>query len=194
VAEDSGLIEQIDWQVFRHACEAACELLASGQFVAVNVTPRLLRLRDFDTRLLQLLEAAGLPPTALRIELTEDALFGDPESIAAVLQRLQAAGVEAVLDDFGAGVSALGCVHDLPLRMVKIDREVIAQLERSSAPRGRATVGAVLALTQALGLDAVAEGIETDAQREFLTRMGCRYGQGHLYGRAEPLAHWLERR
>ena len=194
VAEDSGLIEQIDWQVFRRACEGARELLAPGQFIAVNVTPRLLRLRDFDRRLLQLLEDAGLPPAALRIELTEDALFGDPDAVAAVLHRLRAAGVEAVLDDFGTGVSALGSVHQLPLRMVKIDREVIAQLDRSHARRGHATVGAVLALTRALGMESVAEGVETDAQRAFLSRMGCRYGQGHLFGRAQPLAHWLERR
>ena len=191
VAEDSGLIEQIDWQVFRQACEGARELLVPGQFVAINVTSRLLRLRDFDQRLLALLDASGLPPTALRIELTEHALFGDPDSVAAVLRRLRAAGVEAVLDDFGGGVSSLGSVHELPLRMVKIDREVIAQLDRGNAQRGRATVGAVLALTQALGLDAVAEGVETEAQRAFLWRMGCRFGQGHLFGRAQPLAHWL---
>ena len=193
VAEDSGLIEQIDWQVFRHACEGARDLLSPGQFVAVNVTPRLLRLRDFDHRLLQLLETTGLAPTALRVELTEHALFGDPDAVAAVLRRLRAAGVEAVLDDFGKGVSALGSVHELPLRMVKIDREVIAQLDRGNPQRGCATIGAVLALTQALGLDAVAEGVETDAQRDFLTRMGCRYAQGHLFGRAQPLAFWLQR-
>jgi diguanylate cyclase (GGDEF)-like protein len=194
VAEDSGLIEQIDWQIFRQACEGACELLVPGQFVAVNVTPRLLRLRDFDGRLLRLLEATGLAPSALRIELTEHALFGDPESVASVLRRLRAAGVEAVLDDFGSGISALGAVHELPLRMVKIDREVIAQLDRGNSQRGRATVGAVLALTQALGLDAVAEGVETDPQRAFLSQMGCRYGQGHLFGRAQPLAFWLDQR
>jgi len=193
VAEDTGLIEQIDWQVFRHACEGARELLAPGQFVAVNVTPRLLRLRDFDSRLLQLLESTGLAPSALRIELTERALFGDPDAVTAVLRRLRAAGVEAVLDDFGKGVSALGSVHELPLRMVKIDREVIAELDRGNSQRGSATVGAVLALTQALGLDAVAEGVETDGQRELLTRMGCRYGQGYLFGRAQPLAFWLQR-
>jgi predicted signal transduction protein with EAL and GGDEF domain len=192
VAEDSGLIEQIDWQIFRQACEGARELLTPGQFMAVNVTPRLLRLRDFDCRLLQLLATTGLAPSSLRIELTEHALFGDPDSVAAVLRRLRAAGVEAVLDDFGTGTSALGAVHDLPLRMVKIDREVIAQLDRGNPQRGRATVGAVLALTQALNLDAVAEGIETEPQREFLSSMGCRFGQGHLFGRAQPLAHWLE--
>ena len=194
VAEDTGLIEQIDWQVFRQACEGARELLLPGQFVAVNVTPRLLRLRDFDTRLLALLDDSGLPRTALRIEVTEDALFGDPESVTAILRRLRAAGVETVLDDFGTGTSALGSVHAFPLRMVKIDREVIAQLDRGASHRGRATVGAVLALTQALGLDAVAEGVETDTQRAFLSRMGCRYGQGHLFGRAQPLAFWLQRR
>ncbi|NUS37522.1 MAG: EAL domain-containing protein [Lysobacter sp.] len=194
VAEDSGLIEQIDWQVFRHACDGARQLLLPGQFVAINVTQRLLRLRDFDIRLLKLLDDSGLPRTALRIEVTEDALFGDPESVAAILRRLRAAGVETVLDDFGTGTSALGSVHAFPLRMVKIDREVIAQLDRGVSHRGRATVGAVLALTQALGMDAVAEGVETDTQRAFLSRMGCRYGQGHLFGRAQPLAFWLQRR
>ncbi|HSR63984.1 MAG TPA: EAL domain-containing protein, partial [Xanthomonadaceae bacterium] len=117
-----------------------------------------------------------------------------PESVSAILRRLRAAGVEAVLDDFGAGTSALGSVHEFPLRMVKIDREVIAQLDRGNPNRGRATVGAVLALTQALGMDAVAEGVETDVQRAFLSRMGCVYGQGHLFGRAQPLAFWLQRR
>ena len=128
------------------------------------------------------------------LEVTEEALFGDPESVTAILRRLRAAGVEAVLDDFGSGTSALGSVREFPLRMVKIDREVVAQLDDPHARRGRATVGAVLALTQALGLDAVAEGVETDAQRDFLSRMGCRYGQGHLFGRAQPLAFWLQGR
>ncbi len=194
VAEDSGVIEQIDWQVFRQACASARTLLLPGQFVAINVTPRLLRLRDFDRRLLRLLEDSGLAPSALRIEVTEEALFGDPESVTAILRRLRAAGVEAVLDDFGSGTSALGSVREFPLRMVKIDREVVAQLDDPHARRGRATVGAVLALTQALGLDAVAEGVETDAQRDFLLRMGCRYGQGHLFGRAQPLAFWMQGR
>jgi len=190
VAEDSGLIEAIDWRMFQLSCECARELVRDDQFITINVSPRLFRHDDFDARLLGLVGKTGFEPGRLRIEVTEGTLLGDPEAVAGVLQRLRDACVEAALDDFGTGYSSLGYVHRFPLKMIKIDRSFIAPIGAAASPRSWAVVGAILALARSLGLEVVAEGIETQAQREALLSMGCAFGQGYLFGRAQPMSHW----
>ena len=194
VAEDSGLIEAIDWRMFQLACESARDLVDADQFITINVSPRLFRHDDFDARLLELVGGTGFDPARLRIEVTEGTLLGDPDAVAGVLQRLREACIESALDDFGTGYSSLGYVHRFPLKMIKIDRSFIAPIGTSASPRSWAVVGAILALARSLGLEVVAEGIETEAQREALLSMGCVYGQGYLFGRAQPISHWLENR
>lgn len=192
VAEDSGLIEAIDWRMFRLALECSRELVRDGAYITLNVSPRLFQQGDFDRQLLDLTQDIGFDAKHLRLEVTEGTLLGDPEAMAAVLKRLREANIEAALDDFGTGYSSLGHVHRFPLKMIKIDRSFVAPFADGVSPRSSAVIGAILALGHALGVEIVAEGIETQHQREVLTAMGCDYGQGYLFGRPQPVLHWLE--
>ncbi|MGI8561752.1 MAG: bifunctional diguanylate cyclase/phosphodiesterase [Luteimonas sp.] len=192
VAEDSGLIEAIDWKMFRLALQAGGELVGEDRFVTLNVSPRLFQRDDFDRRLLALTAELGFDPGRLRLEVTEGTLLHDPEAVVAVLHRLRDVRIEAALDDFGTGYSSLGQVHRFPLKMIKIDRSFVAPFaEGSSVPRSCAVIEAILALGSALGIEILAEGIETEGQREALSGMGCKYAQGYLFGRPAPAAHWL---
>jgi diguanylate cyclase (GGDEF)-like protein len=194
VAEDSGLIEAIDWCMFRLALDCSRELVRDGGYITLNVSPRLFQQEDFDRQLLALTTDLGFDPACLRLEVTEGTLLGDPEAMVAVLQRLREANVEAALDDFGTGYSSLGHVHRFPLKMIKIDRSFITPFSADVSPRSSAVIEAILALGHALGVEIVAEGIETEYQREVLTAMGCDYGQGYLFARPQPVGHWLRER
>ena len=190
VAEQTGLIESIDWHLYGLACEAGAPLVREGGYLTLNVSPRHFAHSDFDRSLMALLGRTGYDPAKLRIEVTESTLLGDPAAVASVLQRLKDAGVGTALDDFGTGYSSLGHVHRFPLCMVKIDQSFIGELDRAQPSRSVAIVDAVLSLGRALDLDVVAEGVETDAQRQVLIAMGCVYGQGYHFGRPAPAAHW----
>ena len=191
VAEDSGLIEAIDWRMFRLALECSRNLTRDGSFVTLNVSPRLFQHDDFDRRLLDLTKEVNFDPARLRLEVTEGTLLGDPEAVVAILRRLRDANIEAALDDFGTGYSSLGHVHHFPLKMIKIDRSFITPFAAGVAPRSSAVIEAILALGHALGIEIVAEGIETEYQRSALTALGCVYGQGYLFARPQPAEHWL---
>lgn len=190
VAEESGLIEAIDWHMYRQTCTAAAALVAGGGYVSINISPRHFQYEDFDQRLLELLRETGFPPAQLRIEVTESALLGDPEAAARILQRLQEAGIGAALDDFGTGYSSLSYVHRFPLKAIKIDRSFISGLGQADARRSLAIIEAVQGLARSLNLDVVAEGVETEAQRQALRVAGCAYAQGFLFGRPHPAGHW----
>lgn len=192
VAEDSGLIEPIDWQMFRQAMICSRDLVGDGRFITLNVSPRLFQRPGFDTRLLALTRELDFDPGNLRLEVTEGMLLGDPDAMVEVLMRLRAARIEAALDDFGTGYSSLGHVHRFPLKMIKIDRSFIAPLSGEDSGRSCAVVEAVLALGRSLGLEIVAEGVETEGQRDRLSAMGCEYAQGYLFGRPQPAHVWLD--
>ena len=191
MAEDSGLIGPIDWRMFRLSLEAGRALVGEGRYLTLNVSPRLFSQNDFDKRLLELVDEIGFDPHALRLEVTEGTLLGDPENVVAMLHRLRERGVDAALDDFGTGYSSLGHVHRYPLKMIKIDQSFVAPFANGVAPRSSAVIEAILALGHALGTEIVAEGVENDAQWNALRAMGCPYGQGFRFARPAPLGHWL---
>jgi diguanylate cyclase (GGDEF)-like protein len=190
VAQDCGLIEAIDWQMYRLACEAGRELVRDGGFITVNIAPLHFQNDDFDERLLQVTTETGFEPGKLRIEVTEGTLLGDPEAVARILARLREACIESALDDFGTGYSSLGYLHRFPLKMIKIDRSFVDPLGRDSSQRSSVIVSAILALAHSLGLEVIAEGIETEGQRNALLEMGCVYGQGYLFGHPQPAQYW----
>ncbi|MUV13509.1 putative bifunctional diguanylate cyclase/phosphodiesterase [Noviluteimonas gilva] len=196
VAEDSGLVGQIDWRMFRLALEAARPMVCESRdgvlrYLTLNVSPRLFLHTDFDKRLLELVDEIGFDSTALRLEVTEGTLLGDPENVVAMLHRLAERGVEAALDDFGTGYSSLGHVHQFPLKMIKIDQSFVAPFANGVPSRSSALIEAILALGNALGTEIVAEGVETDAQWAVLRAMGCVYGQGYRFAYPAPAGHWL---
>ncbi len=177
-AEENGCIEQIDWQMFSMACEQA-QRLPESTYVSINVSARRLRVPDFDAIALRTIEASGLAPQRVRLEVTEGALLDQPEQMRSILLRLRKAGVLVQLDDFGTGYSSLSYLHRFPIYSLKIDRSFIADLSaESSSP---AVVKAIIALAESLGVEVIGEGIETPAQRDALIGMGCTIGQGFLY-------------
>ncbi|AGG90579.1 bifunctional diguanylate cyclase/phosphodiesterase [Rhodanobacter denitrificans] len=194
LAEDSGLIETIDWHLFELSCRLLLQHERNDSFMTVNVSALHLRHAHFDRRLIQLLEHIGLPPSRLVVEVTEGALLDNPEHVRATLERLRAIGIGAALDDFGTGYSSLSYLHSLPLRILKIDRAFVQELDKGANTSSTTVVAAILALARALNIQVIAEGIETPAQRDALMAMGCEMGQGYLLGRPAPIAHWRESR
>ncbi len=194
VAEAGGLLESLDWQLYEDVFRIVPSLLQDEQCVHVNVSPRHFLSGDFDTRLLALMRRYGVRAAQLRIEITEDVLVDNPERVGAGIDRLRAAGVHTALDDFGTGYSSLGYLHRFGFHTIKLDRSFIADLGSDGGSVASAVVRAVVDLSRALGLDVIAEGIETDAQRHAVQALGCGFGQGWLLGRPAPAAAWIDAR
>ncbi|MEO8779549.1 MAG: EAL domain-containing protein [Rhodanobacter sp.] len=187
IAEDSGLIESIDWRMFELSCERLQQRDRTDTFMTINVSALHLRHDDFDVRLLQLLKRTGLAPSRLVVEVTEGVLLDNPESVRDTLERLREVGIGAALDDFGTGYSSLSYLHSLPLRILKIDRAFVQELDKGANTNSTTVVAAVLALARALDIDVIAEGIETEMQYAALHAMGCDMGQGYWIGRPAPI-------
>ncbi len=181
VGEDSGLIEQVDWLLYARVIQDMATWNNDG-YVSVNVSPRHFRSADFAERLLGLLEGSNVDPARLRIEITEVALFDDAPRALRTLSDLRRHGVLALLDDFGTGFSALSYLHHFPIECLKIDRSFINGLS-TAQPESLAVIRAILALAGTLNIDTIAEGIETEAQRDALIGLGCESGQGYLFAR-----------
>jgi EAL domain-containing protein (putative c-di-GMP-specific phosphodiesterase class I) len=192
IVQDNGSIEAIDWKMFEMSCKLATTLDPEHgrAFLTINVSPQHFRHADFDASLLALVERCGLPPSRLIIELHEGSMIDHPDRVRATIERLRAAGIGAALDDFGTGYSSLSYLHTFPLRMLKIDRSFVVGLDREAQNNSAKVVAAVIAMANALGMDVVAEGIETTEQRDALMALGCELGQGYLLGRPAPIARW----
>ena len=186
VGEDSGLIEQVDWLLYDRVIASMCN--HPDGYVTINVSPRHFRYEDFAERLLKMIDAAGANPSRLRIEITEVAVLDDAPRALRMLNVLRERGVLALLDDFGTGFSALSYLHRFPIHALKIDRSFVAGLDGETRAESLALVRAILALAGTLGIDTIAEGIETIVQRDTLTELGCLYGQGFLFGRPDANA------
>ncbi|HXA43075.1 MAG TPA: EAL domain-containing protein [Candidatus Solibacter sp.] len=180
LAEQSVLILELDQWVLRRACRDAGSWMLPLR-VAVNVSARTLDSERFSQVVGEALLDGDLSPSRLEIEITETAAAGAASRAAATLSELRQWGVRIAIDDFGTGHSALSRLSAFPVDTVKIDRAFTAQL--SSGPSGEAMVRAIIAISSALGLAVVAEGVETEAQMEFLRNNGCGGLQGFLLGR-----------
>jgi EAL domain-containing protein (putative c-di-GMP-specific phosphodiesterase class I)/PAS domain-containing protein len=186
VAEQTGLIHELgDW-VLGAVCAQQVAWAARGlrPHISFNVSPSQLRRDDFLERVRDRIAAAGADPALLTVELTESSTLEDPALAEEVVRGLDALGLRIALDDFGTGYSSLSRLRELPVATLKIDRSFMRDVpERAEAS---AVVTAILQLAVALGRTAVAEGVETEAQREFLTREGCPLAQGFLLGTPAP--------
>jgi diguanylate cyclase (GGDEF)-like protein len=153
--------------------------------VAVNAAAAEFRSGRFAEHLLSRLAAVGIPPERLQIEVTETVFLGrGAEHVERALQTLSASGIRIALDDFGTGYASMSNLKRFPVDALKIDRSFVHELQLN--PEDGAIVDAVISLGRSLNMEVVAEGIETAAQRDFLTALGCTTGQGFLYGRATP--------
>ena len=179
LVEEYGLINVLTDQVFRKAFRSA-PLLPAPLFLSVNISPIQLRDLSLPNRIRQMAEEEGFPMDRLTVEITESALMVDLEAAGAIARELKAMGCRLALDDFGTGYSCLSHLQGLPFHILKIDRSFVHSMTRTR--ESRKIVAAVVGLAHTLCLDAVAEGIETAEQAEILLRLGCRLGQGWLYG------------
>ncbi len=189
IAEDSGLIEPIGGWVQETACSQALgwhELRPDQRplDVAVNLSARQVAHRDLADSVREILNRTGLDPVNLRLEVTESVLVEESASATATLEALSEIGVRLVLDDFGTGYSSLAYLNRFPFDALKIDRSFVDGL--GVEQERTAIVEAVIGMARALSLDAIAEGVENEAQLSELRRLGCDFAQGHLFSR--PLA------
>jgi len=187
-AESAGLILDIDRWVLRQACaEAARWRTQLPEFkVHVNISAGHITSGTLYRDVTVALAAAGLPPDALILELTETALVSDTDTAGRVLTELANIGVQVALDDFGTGYSSLKYLRSLPIHTIKIDQAFISGLGDGGA--NDAVTRAVLDLARTLGLHQVAEGIETVAQASILKALDCEFGQGFYFARPMPAA------
>jgi diguanylate cyclase (GGDEF)-like protein/PAS domain S-box-containing protein len=197
VAEETGLILPLgSWVLDRALSDIAAwrrlSPTAPMLHVGVNVSARQVRSPGFVGQVLDALARRGVPPGAVLLEITETALLADDVQVADDLADLRAHGVRIALDDFGTGYSSLDYLRVHPVDVVKIDRSFIDGMDRD--PRQADLVAAMVELARAIGLEVIAEGVETAAQRAALVRAGCRLGQGFLYSAAIPaddVVDWL---
>jgi diguanylate cyclase (GGDEF)-like protein/PAS domain S-box-containing protein len=184
IAERSDLIDRIGAFVLEQACRDGSWWARAGHpmTVAVNVSATQLR----DERVCDMIRTAlydsGLAPELLVVEITETAVMESAGRAMETLAAIRELGVQVALDDFGTGYSSLAFLKSVPADIVKIDRSFVVDIEQS--PTDRDIVGAVIHLAGALGLTVVAEGIETEGQRQILRRLGCTHAQGFLWSRA----------
>ena len=183
IAEEAGLIEEIGAHVLEFACLAAVQL-PSNVSTSVNVSARQFVGRDFQARVDAALALSGLDPGRLWLELTESAVLEAVDSAARCFESLRAAGVKLAIDDFGTGYSNFLQLRNFEVDLVKIDMTFTAGL--ADVARDRELAGTMISMGHAMGLQVVAEGVETTAQRDILQDLGCDQGQGYLYGRPSP--------
>ncbi|NII11949.1 GGDEF and EAL domain-containing protein [Oleiagrimonas sp. C23AA] len=193
VAEESGLILDIGRWVLQQACRQAVLWAGQGHRLrmAVNVSPLQLRHPRFIAVLEEVLTESGLDAAQLTLELTERTLIERDADMIERLKRIRALGVELSLDDFGTGYCGLAYLKGLPVDTLKIDRAFVRDLAEDTADQ--ALVAAILQLSQTLGKNVVAEGVEHAAQAHHLLRLGCHRMQGFLFGMPEAADAWQSR-
>jgi EAL domain-containing protein (putative c-di-GMP-specific phosphodiesterase class I) len=186
LAEESRLILPLGEWVLREACAQGRRWLDAGLplRVAVNVSPRQFQQRNFAGAVEAALEASGLPPQLLEIELTESAALQNADAAAVTLSALRQRGCRVAIDDFGTGYSSLIYLRRFSLSSVKIDGSFVRDAPHD--PSDAAIVRAVISLGRSLNLEVVAEGVETPEQLAFLRLHDCEIVQGYLLGKPTP--------
>lgn len=187
IAEETDLIVALGEWVLRQACTELAAWRAAGHRdvrLAVNCSAIELSRPGFAERVISVLSESGLPGSALEIEITENVLMHDVEVVAEMLHRMSGYGISISIDDFGTGYSSLSYLNQFPIHRLKIDRSFVRRIGDQS--RGDSIVSAIIAMARSLEIEIIAEGVETEIQRRFLTDRGCDVLQGFLYSPAIP--------
>jgi diguanylate cyclase (GGDEF)-like protein/PAS domain S-box-containing protein len=188
VAEESGIILAIGRWVFEQACRQLAAWRDQGRTMvklSVNVSARQFVDPDFCDHLLRTLERFQIEPPFLEIELTESTVMSDPDMAIKQLLRIRWNNTPVSVDDFGTGYSSLSYLQRLPVHAIKIDRSFVHQVDQEAG--NAAIVGAIIGIAQALGMDSIAEGVETESEERYLNAAGCHLAQGYRYARPLPL-------
>jgi diguanylate cyclase (GGDEF)-like protein/PAS domain S-box-containing protein len=189
IAEESGSILKLGEWVLREACKEAASW-PNPLAISVNLSPAQFRHGNLPALVHAILLETGLAAHRLVLEITEGVLIEDFEFALTILRQLKSLGVQIAIDDFGIGYSSLSYLHTFPLDKIKIDQSFIAGYART--PRSAAIIRAVIGLGKGLGLPVLAEGVETQAQLEFLAGESCSEVQGYLLGRPQPISHYKD--
>ena len=189
LAEESGLILPIGQWVLETACDRlalwAQQPELAHLYIAVNISAYQFRHKDFVEQVMNAVTRSGIQPQRLKLELTESMLVHDIDDVIAKMVALRDAGIGFALDDFGTGYSSLAYLKRLPLDQLKIDQSFIRDILLD--PDDAAIARMIISLGDSLGLSVIAEGVETEAQRQMLSGQGCRTYQGYLFSRPLPL-------
>jgi len=186
VAEETGIILPLGLWILREACHQmrTWQMQFSDRCpktISVNLSAKFFVRPDLIERIDEILRESGLEPQNLRLEITESQIIDNVESAVQVLSQLKAKGIHLSMDDFGTGYSSLSYLHRLPFDTLKIDRSFISQLGPSG--ENSEIIRTIVLLARNLGLDVVAEGVETAEQLTQLQAIGCEYGQGYFFAR-----------
>jgi diguanylate cyclase (GGDEF)-like protein len=197
LAEDTGLIVQIGMSILKRACQQLAKWQwkspANRQlFMSVNLSSKQLAQAALVNQIRETLEETHIDPRHLKLEITESAVMENAESAVQLLRRLKALGVQLSIDDFGTGYSSLGYLQRFPVDILKIDRSFIGHI--GEAAENIEIVRTIISLAENMGMEVVAEGIETLSQLSQLRRLNCRFGQGYLFSRpvdAASIDAWI---
>jgi diguanylate cyclase (GGDEF)-like protein/PAS domain S-box-containing protein len=189
LAEESGLIIALGEWALREACREAASWPIPLQ-IAINLSPVQFQHGDLAALVHSVLLETGIKPSRLELEITEGVLISDFSRAVSILRRLKTLGVRIAMDDFGTGYSSLSYLQAFPFDKIKIDRAFISNLEHN--PQSEAIIRAVIGLGRGLDLPITAEGVETQAQLDFLVRESCQEIQGYFIGRPRPIANYAE--
>lgn len=192
LAEQTGLILPIGEWVFEQACLQLKQWEGRAETrpltLAVNVSAHQFRQPDFVEQISRQVNKSGIDPAKLKLELTESVVLMHIDEAIESMQALKQLGITFSLDDFGTGFSSLSYLKRLPLDQIKIDQSFVRDILHDH--NDAAIVRAILAMSRSLGLNVIAEGVETDAQRAFLLQHGCQQFQGYLFGKPLPIEEW----
>jgi diguanylate cyclase (GGDEF)-like protein/PAS domain S-box-containing protein len=192
VAEETGLIRDLGWWNLREACRQMSEWRSqyreySDLTMSVNLSPKQFLQPNLVSDVQKLLAELHLAPNALRLELTESTVMGDPSAAITMLEQIKALGISLAIDDFGTGYSSLSYLHRFPLDTLKIDRSFISGIgDGNNSNDGTEIARTILPMASNLHLEVVAEGVETLEQVALLKRLHCKYGQGFYFSRPVP--------
>jgi EAL domain-containing protein (putative c-di-GMP-specific phosphodiesterase class I) len=185
IAEKTGLVIAIGNWIIKNACKQAKvwhEMGFKEFVVAVNLSAYQFRQGDISHVIAETLWETGLAPSALDLEITESVIMENPEKSVLMLHVLRSMGVSISIDDFGTGYSSLAQLKSLPFQSLKIDQSFVRNLEVDPA-YNRTIIATIVSMAKQLGLKVIAEGVETEEQRIFLTHLGCDYVQGYLFSK-----------
>ncbi len=191
-AEESSIIDQLtEWVLNRVAVDLFSDktFLESEIKVSVNLSATDIRQKEFPENLVAYIEDLHIKPNRLEIEITENMFMSDIQSCIYKLQVLSNKGISIAIDDFGTGYSSLNYLRELPVHTVKIDYSFVSEIEHSK--KGAALVAAIVGMAQGLGINVIAEGVESTAQSEYLDSLGCHIMQGFLFGRPVAVNDFL---
>lgn len=185
IAEETGIIIPLGWWVLREACEQIRTWQVQSPVnppltISVNLSTKQFRQPELVEHIAQILHATNLDARSLRLEITETILLENAESVTAVLSQLKALGVSLDVDHFGTGHSSLSYLHCFPINALKIDRSFISRMDCGDDWE---VIRAITMLAYTLGVDVIAEGVETKEQLAQLSSLQCKYGQGYFFSK-----------